>query len=422
MPYRHPQTSRKSAARDLKDDQEFHKRYKEQDLVGFTNRSGLFSIANSQTSSQPKRILFKHDTHAKRKSTTHRKDCMDILNKRFGLRSLLRNPSYRTREGSIPQTELTQDKEPDIRTHVARLVSYILEDPNRLLQDEYSVTERRKDWDALVKKDATTFDSRSRVGHNLLDHHMPHFWNVKNHKGISVSSLVTPESLEKACMLNIGMHTTPYKSEIRRTIVLASGMSSVTKYRAGISKAIVKRYNATSVLDPCIGWGGRMIGSLAAGATYTGCDPDPNTFRGLQGILLDIGKEANIHNSPAEEFLPTLSNNSVDLVLTSPPYYDLELYTAGDQSVKQNMTWEVWVDDWLKPVILHCLRCLRSDGKSCWSVKNFKTAKKYPLADVVRDIHTEQGWLLIETISVKGPGRPGAAKPSEEQTFVYARS
>jgi len=346
---------------------------------------------------------------------------MDILNKRLGLRQLLTDPKYHEWENSIPKEDVNEETEVAVREAIERVVKFILADPRVLLLDEYTEAERKKDWTALVKKDATTFESRSRLGHKILDHHMPHFWNVKNHKGNSVAGLVTEDALRKSIWLNLRMHSTPYKSEIRRTIVLSTGMSSVTKYRAGLSKHIVKKYSAEKVLDCCVGWGGRMIGALAAGATYTGFEPDPNTFRGLQGILWDIGKTADIHNEPAETGLTKLENGVYDLVLTSPPYYNLEMYTAGDQSVKEQ-TWEEWVNGWLKPVVKECLRCLKPDGKSCWSVKNFKSDKKYPLADVVRDIHAEFGWVLLDTISVTGPGRPGAKKGSEEETFVYAKA
>ena len=343
---------------------------------------------------------------------------MEVLNVRFGLRNRLRNVAYHNYMGSLPKEELTREREPDFHAFVDTLARELVANPHVLLRDEYSLEERVKDWNNLVKSKATHFDSRSRVGHKLLDHHMPHFWNVTNAKGKSVSSMMTFEDIRKAILLNVQMHSTPYVSEIRRTLVLSGGLASVTKYRANIAKYIVDRYSATVVFDPCIGWGGRMIGTLAAGADYIGCEPDPNTFQGLQNILQDIDHTADIHNVPVETFVNTLPDQSVDMILTSPPYYTLEIYTAGDQSVKENMSWETWVSTWLRPLILHCLRILKPGSASCWSVKNFK----YPLADVVRDIHREQGYECIESITIKGPGRPGITKPSEEQTFVYVKS
>ncbi len=153
-----------------------------------------------------------------------------------------------------------------------------------------------------------------------------------------------------------------------------------------------------------------------------GSEPDPRTTHGLREILDEIQKdrEAQIYEGPAEHYLQTVPQGYVDMILTSPPYYSLELYGGGDQSVKPGMSWETWVSTWLRPVILECLRCLTPNGVSCWSVKNFKVGgRQYPLADVVRDIHAERGFTLLETFTLQGPGRPGVTKPSEEQTFVF---
>jgi hypothetical protein len=352
---------------------------------------------------------------------------MEFLDVRFSLRNRMRNSRFHNSESSIPKSEITQEKEPELFEAIGQLAKELAEHPEYLLTDTYTLEERILDWNALVKKDQTITHSRSRIGHKLLDHHMPHFWKVSNPKGKSVASMITYDTLFKAILLNVQMHSTPYKSEIRRTIILTSGLANVTKYRASVSKFLVKRYDAKIVLDPCIGWGGRMLGTLAAGASYIGCEPDPNTFQGLQHILEDIRQSASIHEAPAESYVPTIPNSSVDMILTSPPYYTLELYTSGNQSVKENMSWETWISTWLRPLVLECLRCLKPDGKSCWSVKNFRINNRAcPLADVVRDIHVENGYSLIETFTLHGARNPRfvgtGTKPSEEQTFVFAKT
>ena len=119
------------------------------------------------------------------------------------------------------------------------------------------------------------------------------------------------------------------------------------------------------------------------------------------------------------------------MILTSPPYFNLEVYTSGDQSVAHHTTWSDWVEKWLKPTILGCLACLKPTGTSCWSVKNFKSDKSYPLADVVKQIHTDAGWRLVKTVTMKGSARMGAkriseegkaTRQSEEETFCFQRT
>jgi hypothetical protein len=366
------------------------------------------------------------------------------LNIRFALRKHLSQEKYKLSEKSIPKDNLTAEKEPYIRSKLAKIAAQILDSSNAILVDTYTKDELTKDWLSLEKKEVISngsilsIDTRTRPGHKILDHYMPHFYDVKNYKGISVKSLFNQESIEKALMQNLQMHSTPYKSEIRRMIVMTGGLGNVTKYRTVTSKAIVQYYGAKRILDPCTGWGGRMLGSLAASkdTLYIGCEPDPNTAKGLRGILEDtsipqaVRSRGLIIEKPAEVALTELSTmEKFDLVLTSPPYFNLELYTAGDQSTGLYTTWDAWTEKWLKVVILGCLACLKEGGVSCWSVKNFKSDKKYPLADITKKIHKDAGWDLVKTVSMTGSGRPGSKRikdgeekrGSEEETFCFRR-
>lgn len=369
-----------------------------------------------------------------------------ILNQRFGLRNCLENTKYHNYEGSIPKTDLVAAKEPALQRLLKEIAAEIAANPDMILRDTYTATERKKDWIALCKKpvldesgDVLPVDARSRPGHKILDHHMPHFFDVKNHRGESVRSNMTTDVLEKALQSNIAMHTTPYKSEIRRMVTMTAGLANVTKYRTVTAKAVVEYFGARRILDPCVGWGGRMLGTLASegGATYVGCEPDPNTLAGLRGILADasaipaaVRSRAKILGKPVEDALreELVDEELFDLVLTSPPYFNLELYTAGPQSTERFSTWEIWVRNWLAPVIHGCLGKLREGGTSCWSVKNIKSDRKYPLADVVEQLHKEKGWELVKTVIMRGSARPGGnridaegreTRESEEATFCF---
>ena len=330
----------------------------------------------------------------------------ELLGKRFASRKLLLNKSFHLSDKSIPKEEITPEKEPHIRGILKEYAKQICENPDTILSDTYTQEEKAKDWVSLVEKEVLDngtiipIDTRSRPGHKILDHHMPHFWDVKNYKGISVRSLFTQEHLEKALLTNLMMHSTPYPTEIRRMLIMTGGLGNVTKYRTVTSKAIVQYYGAKRVLDPCTGWGGRMLGCLAAfpDTFYCGCEPDTSTSEGLMNILSDeaipqdVTNRAIIWNEPIEKMLPIFQTEQrYDMILTSPPYFNLELYTSGEQSTTSFSTWDTWTTKWLKPVILGCLACLKEGGTSCWSVKNFKSDKSYPLASVTKKIHEDAG-------------------------------
>ena len=368
----------------------------------------------------------------------------NIINKRFALRALLANEAYHISETSVPKTELTEEKEPNIRETLKAIAAKIVESPDSILLDTYDLAERRKDWAALQKKEVLSegqilsIDTRSRSGHKILDHHMRHFFDVKNWCGVSVRSLVNQEQMEKALLANLSMHSTPYKSELRRMLTMTAGLGNVTKYRTITSKAIVEFFQAKRIVDPCTGWGGRLLGTLAAGDTkYVGCEPDPKTAEALRQILADPAISATIRargqiiEKPAEVALLEIAQMpKFDMILTSPPYFNLEIYTAGEQSISKWPTWDLWISEWYKPLILGYLTCLKEGGVSCWSVKNFKTDKKYLLADVTKKIHKDAGWDLIKTVVMTGSGRPGGkrivegkeTRESEEETFCFKRS
>jgi len=370
----------------------------------------------------------------------------DILNKRFATRKLLLNKDLHEKTTSIHKSLLTPEKEPNIRNLLKLIATQLLENPDKILVDNYTKEERSKDWLSLVKKQVIEkdgniipIDTRTRPGHKILDHHMPHFYDVKNYKCVSVRGLFTQEALEKALITNLSMHSTPYKSEIRRMLTMTGGLGNVTKYRTVTSKSIIQFYKAKRVLDPCSGWGGRLLGCLASGDDYyyVGCEPDPNTAKGLNNILADptipvtVRSRGMIIEKPAEIALSELEQmEKFDMILTSPPYFNLELYTDGEQSTNIYNSWDSWSKKWLKKIILGCLSCLKEGGVSCWSVKNFKSDKFYPLADVTKKIHEEAGWKLMKTVTMTGSARPGGnridkegkeKRESEEETFCFIK-
>jgi len=200
-------------------------------------------------------------------------------------------------------------------------------------------------------------------------------------------------------------------------------------YRPVMAKLVADHFNADSVLDVCSGWGGRMIGccSLNKNVKYVGFEPCKETYDGLCKIkeLLNLDNTTLI-NQPAEEALLLLRDDDMfDIGLTSPPYYNLEVYSDEDtQSLSRYTTYTDWVKKFLSPLIRGVIKHVRV---SCWSVKNFKTNQKYNLFDDVVRIHEENGWTQLKDVqfTMKNSKRPGnvkkEVKTSEEITYVFVK-
>jgi len=134
--------------------------------------------------------------------------------------------------------------------------------------------------------------------------------------------------------------------------------------------------------------------------------------------FLNIQSEVSLHNVPVEDF-DIESLGKVDVVLTSPPYFNLEVYTGDEnQSYNKFDTYEVWRDNWLYPLIDRSLNVLCDDGISAWNVMNFK---KYDfVGDVIRK-HEERGYKLVDTVGFDSPLANIRKLKNKDVTYVFRK-
>lgn len=108
-----------------------------------------------------------------------------------------------------------------------------------------------------------------------------------------------------------------------------NGIQYVNEFPPHIARDVYAAYSARRVLDPCAGWGGRMIGAASVGAFYHGFEPSTKTHAGLVQLGLFLksfgtGFDYNVECLPFEDAVLT---GEYDVALTSPPYYDTEHYS-----------------------------------------------------------------------------------------------
>ena len=104
-----------------------------------------------------------------------------------------------------------------------------------------------------------------------------------------------------------------------------------------------------SILDPCMGWGDRLIACLASKkiSEYYGTDPNEKLLSGYKKIVeeFNVNKLVDINTVPFEELE---IQKSFDLVFTSPPYYDVETYSDDEyQSIVKFKTEKEWFEGFL---------------------------------------------------------------------------
>ena len=135
-------------------------------------------------------------------------------------------------------------------------------------------------------------------------------------------------------------YTIEYAAALRDEAVCLSG-AWILNFQPLCAAALYRKFGPASgcvVFDPCGGWGGRLLGAAAAGnvSSYTACEPSAATHDGLctlSSLVRERVPSLRCHllKRGAEE--TTLPPGTVDIVLTSPPYFNLEMYTSQGEAV-----------------------------------------------------------------------------------------
>jgi len=118
------------------------------------------------------------------------------------------------------------------------------------------------------------------------------------------------------------------------------------------------------VLDPCAGWGDRLLASMARGYEYTGCDPNTALRAGHTRMIAEFGDRARhrIIYEPAEDVV-ALEEATFDVVFTSPPFFGLEHYSdASTQASQRYTTFSAWWTYFMGTLLRRGYASLRANG------------------------------------------------------------
>lgn len=175
-----------------------------------------------------------------------------------------------------------------------------------------------------------------------------------------------------------------------RAFTSAAITLNISLFKPSVAKGIYERYSkpGETVYDYSAGWGGRMLGALAAGRKYIGIDP--LTHNSLKKLAEDLGQITNtdIISGQSEEF--SLGSNTVDFIFSSPPYYNLEVY-CDDESQAYNKGEEYFYDTYWKRTLSNCFEMLRS-GRNFGlhtNVERMISMATDQFGPVVEEIHIE---------------------------------
>jgi hypothetical protein len=161
---------------------------------------------------------------------------------------------------------------------------------------------------------------------------------------------------------------------------------SVVFFKPSTAKWIYSKFNATHVLDPTAGWGGRMLGANALGIHYTGIDTNTSlqpAYDGMMGLIQDPKMRMIWEDTLAVDY----ESIDYDFVLTSTPYVN----KAGKmvEVYEHQVIMDDFYKDFLVPLIQKCLRHIKRNGKVCFNMNSImydEVAKLFRPADEQHDM------------------------------------
>ena len=249
-------------------------------------------------------------------------------------------------------------------------------------------------WDSLAEWDNNTNTvtlKRSNLGINYLWSFFNHIWaDIKCGRSKTLREIFEDKKTLKKIL---DYHKVPIEKinadKLRHMLKDHFGTQFVSNFRPTAAHAIydifLEDFNAT-VWDPCAGFGGRMLGALKADKvkTYIGNDPSTAAYIGLISCLQHIeeqdsklGKNIHLLKATAEEVEhPLLKDSSIDLVFTSPPYFDLEKYSEEDtQSYLKYPSYDEWLSGFMKTLCEKAYRVLKPGRKFILNINATPTNK-----------------------------------------------
>jgi hypothetical protein len=146
---------------------------------------------------------------------------------------------------------------------------------------------------------------------------------------------------------------------------------------ASVYDYFLKDSTKTRVLDISAGWGDRLLAALAKNLdSYLAYDPNASLQPGYRAMIdeyMESKKDQyKVIDAPFESAEENLKGREFDLIFTSPPYFDLEVFTTeGEQSIISHSTFDKWMVHFLFKSLYIAWNSLASDGNMVIHIDDF---------------------------------------------------
>lgn len=210
---------------------------------------------------------------------------------------------------------------------------------------------------------------------------------------------------------------------------------TASQFKPNVAKAMYDYFKSEVILDFSMGWGDRLAGFYASdfGKKYIGLDPrkenhpiyrQQEEFYKKHNGFFEHDRETEFHCEPAEDFDFSPYENSVDLIFTSPPYFNVEKYSDDNtQSWVRYKEIDDWNENFLHKALGKMIPTLKNGGRMAINISDVygtsgKERKYLSIVNPMNDFLKSKGLKYEGCIGMamaKRPNSGGAGMARENE-------
>lgn len=209
-----------------------------------------------------------------------------------------------------------------------------------------------EDYDKLKNKNMNEITSSSKEGNKFVDYFtFLERLETVGKTGINFFDFLSNKSHyeKKAYIKNLLNHQGNKDMYKKWYNVFSLYFSSISIFKPVIAMEIYNKYKPKSILDFTMGWGGRLVGACALNIPhYIGIDLNTKLKKPYEDMteeLTKLGSKTKIDLYFKDALSIDYSKLNYDMVFTSPPYYNIEIYNGTKKQSK-----EEWNENFYIPI------------------------------------------------------------------------
>lgn len=195
-------------------------------------------------------------------------------------------------------------------------------------------------------------------------------------------------------------------------------------------------HKGASIFTPVLSWGSYLVAYMHSDySEYVGVDVMPSVCQKVDFLAnwyheLDPKfkhKKASVYCQPSESLLKDSGflekyGNHFDTILVCPPYYDMEIYHEGEQSINTYPDYQSWLTGYWEQTVKMCSIVSKRGGVFAFIGNDYHTlgGHHYPLTKDLLNV-VDKYYQPVETYYLQNRTSPLRvnAKDRTERLYVY---